>query len=139
VGQFLVVVGQQPAAQPTKPAWPAATTGPASQRSTMVDSTMVVGPDWLRKQMQKASLDLLREVVEAFVAALMSAEADAVCIAPYGVVSDGEHPRRLPASGLRHRVGTLGVAIPKLRTGSYFPDSENLRGGWLVASDPFPD
>jgi len=21
----------------------------------------------------------------------------------------------------------------------YFPDSENLRGGWLVASDPFPD
>jgi putative transposase len=54
------------------------------RRSTVVDSTMVVGPDWLRKQMRQASPDLLREMVETFVAALMSAEAGAVCNAPYG-------------------------------------------------------
>jgi putative transposase len=34
----------------------------------------------------------------------------------------GERPQRLPAPGLRHRAGTLDVAIPRLRCGSYFPD-----------------
>ncbi len=53
----------------------------------MVDSTMVVGPDWLRKQLQKASPDLLREMVTGFIATLMSAEAEALCNAPYGEVS----------------------------------------------------
>jgi len=94
------------------------------RRNTVVDSTMIVGPDWLRKQMAKASPDLLREMVETFVTALMGAEADAVCHAPYGVVSEERVNSR---NGYRHRdfdtrVGTLDVAIPKLRTGSYFPD-----------------
>jgi len=41
------------------------------RRNTVVDSTMIVGPDWLRKQMAKASPDLLREMVESFVAAVV--------------------------------------------------------------------
>lgn len=89
----------------------------------MVDGAMV-GEGWLREQLAKASPDLLRELVGAFVAALMSAEVDTRCGASYGVTS----PERVNSrNGYRHRdfdtrVGTLDVAIPKLRTGSYFPD-----------------
>jgi hypothetical protein len=45
---------------------------------------LVVGPDWLRKQLQKASPDLLREMVTGFIATLMSAEAEALCNARTG-------------------------------------------------------
>ena len=54
----------------------------------------------------------------------MSAESDAVCGAPYGMPG----PDRVNVrNGYRHRdfdtrAGTLDVAIPKLRSGSYFPD-----------------
>ena len=34
---------------------------------------------WLRKQLEEADVDLLREMVATFVQALMGAEADAVC------------------------------------------------------------
>jgi transposase-like protein len=54
----------------------------------------------------------------------MSAEADAVCGAGYGERSEarinirnGYRPREFDT-----RAGTLEVAIPKLRSGSYFPD-----------------
>ena len=56
--------------------------------------------------------------------ALLSADADAVCGAEYGVAS----PERVNSrNGYRHRdldtrVGTIDVAVPKLRQGSYFPD-----------------
>jgi transposase-like protein len=54
----------------------------------------------------------------------MSAEADAVCGAEYGARSS---ERTNVRNGYRHRdfdtrAGTLEVAIPKLRSGSYFPD-----------------
>ena len=94
----------------------------------MVDSTMVVGPDWLGKQLAKASPDLLREMVATFITTLMGAEVDAVCGAGYGEV----RPERVNSrNGYRHRdfdtrLGTLDVAVPKLRAGSYFPD-------WLLA------
>src|SRR3712207_603839 len=55
---------------------------------------------------------------------LMSAEADAVCGAGYGErsaertnVRNGYRPREFDT-----RAGTLDVAVPKLRSGSYFPD-----------------
>jgi putative transposase len=90
----------------------------------VVDSMMVVGPDWLGKRLASASPDLLREMVGSFIAALMGAEADAVCGAEYGESS----PERVNSrNGYRHRefdtrVGSLDVAIPKLRSGSYYPD-----------------
>jgi putative transposase len=94
------------------------------RRSTVVDSTMVVGREWLGKQLERASPDLLREMVMTFIATLMGAEADAACGAGYGVVSEQRTNSR---NGYRHRdmdtrLGTLDVAIPKLRQGSYFPD-----------------
>ncbi len=90
----------------------------------MVDSTSVVGTDWLRKQLEAAEPDLLRSMAETVVAMLMGAEADAACGAEYGKVSDGRVNSR---NGYRHRgldtrLGSLDVAVPKLRSGSYFPD-----------------
>lgn len=71
-----------------------------------------------------ASPDLLRELLSMFVHTLMGAEADVLCGAGYGQRSDERTNSR---NGYRHRdfdtrVGTLDIAIPKLRQGSYFPD-----------------
>jgi transposase-like protein len=79
---------------------------------------------FLHEQLESASPDLLREMLSTFVAALMSAEADAVCGAEYGQRSPDRTNVR---NGYRHRdfdtrAGTIEVAIPKLRSGSYFPD-----------------
>ena len=79
---------------------------------------------WLHEQLSQASPDLLREMITTFAEALMGAEADAVCGAPFGVRSpdrtntrNGYRPRDWDT-----RAGTIGLAIPKLRSGSYFPD-----------------
>lgn len=84
---------------------------------------------WLSEQLTQASPDLLRQMISTFVEALMGAEADAVCGAGYGVRSD---ERRNTRNGYRvrewdTRAGTVELAIPTLRSGSYFPDSENQR------------
>ncbi|MBI1379235.1 MAG: IS256 family transposase [Frankiales bacterium] len=78
----------------------------------------------LEEQLAQASLDLLRQLLQMFVSTLMSARADAVCGAEYWVVSpDRVHSR----NGYRHReldtrTGTIDVAIPQLREGTYLPD-----------------
>src|SRR3712207_497512 len=79
---------------------------------------------WLGKQLQEADADLLRELVRRVAEALMSADADAVCGAAYGERSPDRTNTR---NGYRTRpwdtrVGTIELAVPKLRTGSYFPD-----------------
>jgi putative transposase len=78
----------------------------------------------LEEQLAQASPDLLRGLLTTFVNTLMSAEADSVCGAEYGATSPDRTNRR---NGYRHRdfdtrAGTLDVAIPKLRQGSYFPE-----------------
>ncbi|WP_197516565.1 transposase, partial [Nocardia sp. 852002-51101_SCH5132738] len=78
----------------------------------------------LSEQLAVASPDLLRNMMSTFIQAMMSAEADTVCGAGYGERSDERVNSR---NGYRHRdfdtrVGTIDVAIPKLRQGSYFPD-----------------
>jgi putative transposase len=91
---------------------------------------MAAGPSidpvqFLHEQLAAAAPDLLRSLLSTFIDTLMSAEADSLCGAPYGMSS----PERVNVrSGYRHRdfdtlAGTLDVAIPKLRSGSYFPDS----------------
>jgi transposase-like protein len=71
-----------------------------------------------------ASPDLMRHLLATVINALLSADADSVCGADYGVVSpdrvnsrNGYRTRELDS-----RVGTFDVAIPKLRSGSYFPE-----------------
>lgn len=78
----------------------------------------------LSDQLAVAGPDLLRNMMSTFIQALMSAEADAVCGAGYGERSDERVNSR---NGYRHRdfdtrVGTIDLAIPKLRSGTYFPE-----------------
>jgi transposase-like protein len=79
---------------------------------------------WLRQQAGDGNPDVLATMVTAFANALMSAEADAICGAEYGQRSDERTNRR---NGYRARewdtrAGTVELQIPKLRTGTYFPD-----------------
>ena len=79
---------------------------------------------FLHEHLQQASPDLLRSLLTTFIDALMSAEADAVCGVPYGVRSEERVNIRngYRAREFDTRAGTLEVAIPKLRQGSYYPD-----------------
>jgi putative transposase len=93
---------------------------------------MTAGPSidlsgWLDEQLAQASPDLLRGMIKTFAEALMGAEADAICGAPYGERSAERTNKR---NGYRDRdwdtrAGSIELAIPKLRSGSYFP-------GWLL-------
>ena len=79
---------------------------------------------FLHEQLAQASPDLMRQMLETFINALLSAQADSVCGAEYGARDPDRTNRR---NGYRHRdldtrVGTIDVAIPKLRSGSYFPE-----------------
>ena len=79
--------------------------------------------DWLRKHLESDS-DLIREMVRAFAEQLMAAEADALCGAGY---RERSAERVNARNGYRDRdfdtrAGTIPLAIPKLRRGSYFPD-----------------
>jgi putative transposase len=81
-------------------------------------------PAWLDDQLAAASPDLLRAMLKTFVEALLSADADTLCGAAYGERSPDRTNRR---NGYRDRewdtrAGTIELAIPKLREGSYFPD-----------------
>ena len=71
---------------------------------------------------------MLRALVKTFAEAVMSAEAQVLCGAEYGEVSDERTNSR---NGYRTRewdtrAGTIELAVPKLRSGSYFPD-------WLLS------
>src|SRR3989440_6989021 len=79
---------------------------------------------FLREQADTAGPDVLRAMVKTFADALMSAEADAICGAPYGQRSEERTNRRdgCRAREWDTRTGTIELAIPKLRQGSYFPD-----------------
>ncbi|MCE0485427.1 IS256 family transposase [Ornithinimicrobium sediminis] len=79
---------------------------------------------FLHEQLAQASPDLMRQMLTTFINALLSAQADTVCGAQYGARDEARTNRR---NGYRHRdldtrVGTVDVAIPKLREGSFFPD-----------------
>ena len=66
----------------------------------------------------------MRQMFGDFINQILSAQADTVRGAEYATVSAQRTNRR---NGYRHRplvtwVGTVDVAIPKLRHGSFFPD-----------------
>ncbi len=79
---------------------------------------------FLSEQLERAEPDLLRAMLQTFVQALMGAEVDALCGAPYGARTEERVNSR---NGYRvrewdTRAGTMELQIPKLRTGSYYPD-----------------
>ena len=66
----------------------------------------------------------MRSLLQTVINALLSADADAVVGAEWGRRSSDRTTQR---NGYRHRdldtrVGTIDVAIPKLRQGTYFPE-----------------
>jgi len=79
---------------------------------------------WMQDRLQTASPDLLREMVKTFAETLMAAEADALCGADYRERSPERTNRRngYRARDWDTRAGTIDLAVPKLRSGSYFPD-----------------
>ena len=77
----------------------------------------------LSHALSDASPDLMRDLLQNTINMLLSADADLVAGAEYGQSSQTRTAQR---NGYRHReldtrVGTLDVAVPKLRTGTYFP------------------
>ena len=78
----------------------------------------------LGEALAEASPDLMRSLLQSIINALLSADADAVVGAEWGRPSATRTSQR---NGYRHRdldtrVGTIDVAIPKLRKGTYFPE-----------------
>ena len=77
----------------------------------------------LGQALSQASPDLMRSLLQHVINALLSADADAACGAQWGQQDPQRQARR---NGYRYRpldtrVGTIDVAIPKLR-GTYFPE-----------------
>lgn len=76
------------------------------------------------KTLESASPDLLREMIKGFAQRMMDAEVEVCCNAGYGEVT----PERVNSrNGYRlrewdTRAGTIELAIPKLRQGSYYPE-----------------
>src|SRR4029078_3987261 len=92
--------------------------------ATMTAGLIIDPVRLLEEQLVRASPDLLRELLQTFINTLLSAEADVVCGAEYGTVRPDRVNKR---NGYRHRdfdtrAGTVDLAVPKLRHGTYFPD-----------------
>jgi Transposase, Mutator family len=101
--------------------------GPGQETTQVPDPT---APDslpfaaLLEENLASAGPDLLRQMANAFADAMMSADVDAACGASYGMPSEERVNSR---NGYRHRqwdtrAGSIDLAIPKIRSGSYFPD-----------------
>ena len=85
----------------------------------IVDPAHVLG-----EALSEASPDLMRHLLQTMINALLSADVDAVVGAEWGRPSPDRVTHR---NGYRHRdldtrVGTIDVAVPKLRQGTYFPE-----------------
>jgi len=94
------------------------------RRNTVAVPNIMDPREWLAQHLADADPDLVRSMLQGFVEALMSAEASAVCNAGY---LERSPDRTNVRNGCRvrdwdTRVGTIGLAIPKLRRGSYFPE-----------------
>jgi putative transposase len=81
---------------------------------------------WLGKYLEgdDGDTDLARAMLGAFAEALMSAQASSQCNAALGERSEERTNSR---NGYRHRpwdtrVGTIDLAVPKLREGTYYPE-----------------
>lgn len=78
----------------------------------------------LGEALADSSPDLMRQLLQTMINALLSADADVVVGAEWGQPSPQRTAQR---NGYRHRdldtrLGTIDVQIPKLRQGSYFPE-----------------
>ena len=82
-----------------------------------------VGGAQFEETLASASPDVLREMIREFAQRMMDADVEVACNAGYGEVTPDRVNSR---NGYRRRewdtrAGTIELAIPKLRAGSYFP------------------
>jgi len=89
----------------------------------MADDRMVL-PETMRKAITDGDTDFLRETVKVLAEAVMEAEVTELTGVPHGE-RDPEH-RLTHRNGYRERrwdtrAGTLQLAVPRVRDGSYFP------------------
>lgn len=79
---------------------------------------------FIQDALEQQEPDMVKHILQTFCNMLMSAEASALCNAGYGEVT----PERVNSrNGNRTRdfdtrVGTVQLEIPKMRTGTYYPD-----------------
>lgn len=92
----------------------------------MTVPTTIDAGAWLGKYLEgeDGDTDLARAMLAAFAEALMSAQASMQCEAGY---QERTEDRVNSRNGYRHRpwdtrVGTIDLAVPKLREGSYYPE-----------------
>lgn len=89
----------------------------------MNDIVPAVG-DYFDETLAAASPDMLRTMIREMAQRMMDAEVEQICGAGYGEVA----PQRTNSrNGYRRRewdtrAGTIELAIPRLRSGSYYPD-----------------
>lgn len=88
----------------------------------------------LEEALGDASPDLMRSLLQTMINAPLSADADNVVGAEWGQRSNDRVTQR---NGYRHRdldtrVGTIDVQIPKLRQGTYFPETRSIRDSRLI-------
>jgi putative transposase len=90
----------------------------------MADLKTMDAMELVRNHLEAAGEDQLREMVKMMAEGLMDAEAQSLCGAPYGAAGPERVNQR---NGYRSRrwdtrVGSIELAVPKLRKGSYFPE-----------------
>ena len=92
----------------------------------MTVPTTIDAAAWLSKHLEgdDGDVDLARAMLAAFAETLMSAQASMLCEAGYNERSEERVNSR---NGYRQRpwntrVGTIDLAVPKLREGTYYPD-----------------
>src|SRR5438445_3788193 len=93
------------------------------EENTVAVPNMMDPLEWLRQHLGELDPDLVRSMLATFAETLMSADAQTLCNAGYGERSPVRTNSR---NGYRTRdwdtrVGTVELAIPKLRHDSYFP------------------
>jgi putative transposase len=88
-----------------------------------VSDIVPVTGESFEQRLESASPDMLREMIRQFAQRMMDAEVEIRCHAGYGEVTaqrvnsrNGYRPREWGT-----RAGTIELAVPKLRHGSYFP------------------
>ena len=99
----------------------------------IVDPATVLG-----EALSDASPDLMRHLLQTMINALLSADADAVVGAEWGQPSPDRLTHR---NGYRHRdldtrAGTIDVAIPKLRQGTWPDPGFSVRSLWESSCCP---
>src|SRR5690242_14024748 len=96
--------------------------GATKESEVAAGDIVPVSGESFEQMLASASPDVLREMIREFAQRMMDADVEVRCNAGYGEVT----PDRVTRNGYRRRerdtrAGTVELAIPKLRSGSYFP------------------